>query len=199
MKRSKKSSKSKAAVSDFKFAGKKDISFDESDGICTMKIKVLGTPRPMYRAHGVSTRTKTVQVFTPSAANKDRFQNCVKGVLAEFNKTDFFDLKGKHPVMIKAIFYFKRPKEHYHLNSNRQLVLSASAPKYVVKVPDVDNVSKLVMDSLNGVVYGDDSVVVEMQATKLWLYDKAGSLYNENAQAEECTILCIRQLRNNVI
>lgn len=61
-------------------------------------------------------------------------------------------------------FYFNRPKSHYA--SETQVVLDA--PKYVTKTPDVDNLVKLVLDSLQGVVYKDDKVVSVISAEKRW-------------------------------
>lgn len=37
--------------------------------------------------------------------------------------------------------------------------------------PDIDNIVKAVLDSLNGVAYGDDSSVVEIIARKVYLED----------------------------
>ena len=60
-----------------------------------------------------------------------------------------------HPAVVMLSFYFERPK-------------SASVkkrPKHTVK-PDIDNLIKMVMDSLNKIVWVDDTQVYSISAQK---------------------------------
>ncbi len=59
--------------------------------------------------------------------------------------------------------YFRRPKAHF---KNGQL--KASAPKYVTKMPDVDNCVKFVLDALQPRVVANDNTVMKVVAEKKW-------------------------------
>ena len=65
-------------------------------------------------------------------------------------------LAGK-AVRVHATLHFKRPKSHFKKNGS----LKSSAPKFVLKKPDVDNCLKFILDSLQPAV-----VVDEMQPPK---------------------------------
>lgn len=58
------------------------------------------------------------------------------------------------PLRVSLSFYFKRPKS-----------LSKKC-LYHVKRPDIDNIIKSILDALEGVIYKNDSQVVELHATK---------------------------------
>jgi Holliday junction resolvase RusA-like endonuclease len=61
---------------------------------------------------------------------------------------------GEMPISIKINFFLKKPK------SVRR--------KYPTARPDLDNYLKLVFDALNGVLFVDDSQIVEIGARKLY-------------------------------
>ena len=63
----------------------------------------------------------------------------------------------------------KRPKNHFTKKG-----LKADAPVRCMRKPDLDNIAKQVGDALNGVVWHDDSQVIEMRSRRLW--DDADSL-----------------------
>ena len=62
---------------------------------------------------------------------------------------------------------FARAKGHYGTGRNAG-VLKASAPMWVTKRPDVDNLVKLVCDALNGWAYHDDAQVVSASVLKAY-------------------------------
>ena len=69
---------------------------------------------------------------------------------------------------MKIVFRIKRPKKHF-VGNIAGGVLKESAPKTIfIGKPDVDNLAKFVLDSLNGVLYDDDSQVVTLNATKMY-------------------------------
>ena len=183
-------------VSDYFLRTKDDISFAVTPSENTMKIKMIGTPRPMYRTQAFGTVQGKPKFFTPSAGNKNSITKVIKSCL-DSHDSSFFNPKLEAPVSISVNFYFKRPKKHYKLVAGNRLVLSQDAPKYVTKTPDIDNLVKLVLDAVKGVVYPDDSVVASLSSKKLWLYDKAGTVYNPKASEEECIILKITQHKHD--
>ncbi|MGO3763193.1 RusA family crossover junction endodeoxyribonuclease [Glutamicibacter arilaitensis] len=76
----------------------------------------------------------------------------------------FFLLEG--PVAVSLSFRFERPRGHYGTGRNRT-ALKPSAPEYMLVKPDVDKLTRAILDSLTDAkVYRDDSLVVSQLATK---------------------------------
>jgi len=87
------------------------------------------------------------------------------------------------PVFLDIIFHLKRPKSHYGTGKNSE-TLKKNAPKFHVSKPDVDNLVKFVMDSLNKVTWYDDSQVFQVIGRK------------EYSETEE-TVLKIIEVEND--
>ena len=105
---------------------------------------VKGTAIPKARPR----LTKRGIAYTPSKTKE--FENYVKMVASQYATKEL--LEGA--LEIELHFYFQRPK---------------SLPKNVVhhtKRPDCDNTSKAILDSLEGIIYKNDSQVVSLWATK---------------------------------
>lgn len=67
------------------------------------------------------------------------------------------------PLSLRLVFQFKRPKSHY---TNKGLLKSEAW--HMPHRPDIDNLSKAVMDALNEVAYTDDSQIVALDAMKIY-------------------------------
>jgi len=67
----------------------------------------------------------------------------------------FFDEPFNGPIALSLTFYIKRPKSRRKEN-------------FVVTTPDIDNLEKAVLDSLNEVAYLDDKFVVVKNSVKLY-------------------------------
>jgi len=65
--------------------------------------------------------------------------------------------KFEEAVYMKLTAYYQKPKKCKTL--------------FPLKKPDLDNVAKIIMDSLNGVAYDDDKQVVWLTITKRWTED----------------------------
>jgi Holliday junction resolvase RusA-like endonuclease len=155
----------------------------------TVYVKVNGTPRPQYRVHGYAKKTGGIKVFTPSSANQKSFRAAVSSALNKYqrrhNLSPLFNTKLDAPIEIKLIFHFKRPKSHYVDGC-----LLLDAPTFVTKVPDLDNIVKLVLDSLQGVVYTNDSVVSSIGCKKVW---------SDHRDVEEFTAVTITQFKDRTV
>jgi crossover junction endodeoxyribonuclease RusA len=68
---------------------------------------------------------------------------------------------GVLAVTIEAEFVFSRPKGHFGKKG-----LKPSAPMKMTKKPDIDKVTRVVLDGLTGVVYPDDCQVDECRLRK---------------------------------
>lgn len=62
------------------------------------------------------------------------------------------------PVAVALWFNFPRPQSHFGTGKKRN-VLKASAPSDHITKPDLDKLTRCVLDALTGIVYRDDSQV----------------------------------------
>lgn len=124
----------------------------------TITIQVLGEPNAQKRHRSVRMGGFTRQ-YDPSSADKG----------------DFLSLVHKHapetpysvPLQLDLRFYFSRPKSHYKTGKNAHL-LKDNPPEYHTSRPDIDNLSKFVMDALNKVYWKDDSYIVSCTVQKMY-------------------------------
>lgn len=65
-------------------------------------------------------------------------------------------------VMLSAVFIMRRPKSHFSTSG----ALKSRAPLWHTSRPDIDKLSRAVLDALTGIVWTDDSLVVCKIATK---------------------------------
>lgn len=71
-------------------------------------------------------------------------------------------------IRLELIFTFPRPKSHFGTGRNTDQ-LKAWAPSQHTQTPDVDKLSRLVCDALEGTkLIRNDSQVCELSATKRW-------------------------------
>ena len=105
------------------------------------------------------------QVYAPH----NREKKAAQAVLKEQAEAQ---LPGALPlrraVAVHVTFNFKRAKSHWSKNDPATGRLKSSAPKHVVKKPDVDNCLKFVQDALEPAVIENDKLVVSATVTKLW-------------------------------
>jgi Holliday junction resolvase RusA-like endonuclease len=69
------------------------------------------------------------------------------------------------PVYVSLHFALHRPSSHYGTGRNLKAV-KPSAPDYPAKVPDIDKLTRAVLDSMTSIVWVDDAQVVRLHATK---------------------------------
>lgn len=75
----------------------------------------------------------------------------------------------KCPLFISLEFYFKRPKTHFISNDGRRLKGRISL--FHTKYPDIDKLTRAMLDGLTGSLYEDDRQVVSVFASKKYLSD----------------------------
>ena len=97
--------------------------------------------------------------YDPSSNEKKEFVSKIKQYLPEE------PIKG--PIKAELKFYEKRPKSHYRTGKFSG-ILKENAPKYNVSKRDIDNFVKFVFDSLNKIIYVDDSRVFELNCGKYY-------------------------------
>ena len=73
-------------------------------------------------------------------------------------------------VSVRLMFFLPRPKAHFGTGRNEHQ-LKESAPVAPHVKPDIDKLTRAVLDALSGVVFHDDAQVVFLQATKMYSED----------------------------
>jgi Holliday junction resolvase RusA-like endonuclease len=86
-------------------------------------------------------------------------------------------MKGREPLAgplrLEVHFFFPRPKAHYGTGRNAEK-LKPSAPLWHCHKPDLDKLLRAIGDALSGIVFRDDSQIVEVIADKV--YQSPGAL-----------------------
>ena len=112
--------------------------------------KPIGKQRPRLSRYGTYTPTKTKNYEELVRYNfKNKYKN-------------FTPLEGALEATIYAIF--EVPKSY---SKKKKAELLAKTFTYTHK-PDTDNIAKIILDSLNGVAYKDDSQIVQLKVCKLY-------------------------------
>lgn len=73
--------------------------------------------------------------------------------------------KFEGAVGVSISFYFTRPASHFGTGKNAGKLKKSSPVHHVVR-PDIDKLTRAVLDSLTKRVYRDDSCVVKLEVTK---------------------------------
>jgi len=68
---------------------------------------------------------------------------------------------------VDLVFHLSRPMNHFGTGRNAG-VLKGSAPKHHLTKPDIDNLQKFLYDSLSGVFWRDDRVIVKGTTSKVY-------------------------------
>ena len=121
-----------------------------------IKLSILGEPKAQKRHRHVR-MGNFVRQYDPSASDKGDFLSIV-----QYNapKEPF-----AVPLAIAIRFYFTRPKSHFKTGKNSH-IMKDTAPLWHTSKPDVDNMAKFLMDSLNKIYWKDDSYIADCWITK---------------------------------
>ena len=102
---------------------------------------------------------------------KKKMQQFHTHVLAEGNARGFVKIPRRMPVEMRVWFYLKRPESDFvgrRRGEGRLRPEALSLEETMVPIkPDVDNLSKFLLDALTGVLFDDDAQVVELRMFKI--------------------------------
>jgi Holliday junction resolvase RusA-like endonuclease len=112
-----------------------------------MQIIIPGTPKSQKRH-----RTSRGRRYDPSATDKKNIQ---KSLLTHRNKK-LID----YPVSVEIVAYYPFLKSW----SKKTRAMAEGGLK--ITKPDVDNISKLYLDSMNGMIWTDDNLVTDLIVRK---------------------------------
>jgi Holliday junction resolvase RusA-like endonuclease len=170
------------------------ILFASSDHITDFTCKISGVPRAQQRCFA-NTRSsaKKVSMINQSEPHCVSFRKAFTDAIAASKQTPFQIERGM-AVKITVRFIFSRPRSHYR-SVNKQLVLNPNCPTYVTKIPDIDNLLKLLLDALQGVCYKNDMTVAHIDSAKL--YDSTQVNYRKEQVGGGCTLIRVSQINQN--
>lgn len=123
---------------------------------------IIGDPVPKARPRH---NTKTGITYTPKKTQ----------IAESYVKDSYISQGGKiidGPVEVKIEFYLRKPKKP-----------TAAEP---LKRPDIDNLTKTILDGLNGVAYEDDKQIIKVITEKHWADD------------EPMTVFSVYEYKNNI-
>jgi len=118
------------------------------------EVAILGQPA----GAGNLRRSVSGGVYNPdkrTAPWKDRIADAVALELGDWDAT-------REPIAIMARFYFVRPAGHFKKDGS----LRSNVRPAPTVAPDADKLARAVLDALTGVLYADDSQVVQLHVFK---------------------------------
>ena len=121
----------------------------------SVTIVLLGTPVPWARTAG----GRTVGLFTPA---KQRRNAQTLAVLAQQEMLGRAPFDG--PIELNMLAAFPVPASW----SGKKRAAALRQEIFPAKRPDLSNLLKQVEDSLNGVVFRDDALIVQAQIAKIY-------------------------------
>lgn len=125
-----------------------------------IQFTVVGIPKGAPRPR----RAKFGGVYVPATAKP--FEDAIR--LAALPHRPPLPIPG--PVRLSIRIRIGRPKTHFKTNrKTKSLELRAEAPTFCCRKPDIDNMLKVIMDTLtNCQFWCDDSQVVIVHIAKVW-------------------------------
>ncbi len=103
--------------------------------------------------------TKTGRAYTPK--DTASYENWVKLCYQEQSNGEYFEVE---PLRARINCYYSIPKS----DSKKKKEEKAEGVLRPTKKPDLDNVAKIILDSLNSIAYKDDSQIVELEINKYY-------------------------------
>eukprot|EP00531_Pseudo-nitzschia_arenysensis_P003027 CAMPEP_0116116790 /NCGR_PEP_ID=MMETSP0329-20121206/1226_1 /TAXON_ID=697910 /ORGANISM="Pseudo-nitzschia arenysensis, Strain B593" /LENGTH=304 /DNA_ID=CAMNT_0003610309 /DNA_START=47 /DNA_END=961 /DNA_ORIENTATION=+ len=138
---------------------------DNPKTISKLRFKICGNPRPLQRH-----RTSRFHTYNPSVKYQKSFQDALEKLMSasDIGSMDHPIFQETEYLVMTLIFRMKRPKNHFVNNRPGPGRLKAKSPPQLSSIrSDVDNLTKFVLDSMNGVMYEDDRQITSIHATKL--------------------------------
>lgn len=128
-----------------------DINVSTMDG--GLKVVIPHTPVPQQR-HRMVRRGSFMVAYDPLAKEKEALRSSLTGASTSSS------LKMTGGLTCEIEFHMSIPK------STSMKLLDQMDTGDHIKKPDIDNLIKFYLDTLNGIIYEDDSVIHTIKATK---------------------------------
>lgn len=129
-----------------------------------MKICIPGKPQGKARPRF----TRAGRAYTPSSTRE--YENLIR-LQASRCMASSAPIEG--PVSVTIVAHFAPPSSY----SKKRREACLSGCEKPAKKPDLDNVVKAVLDGMNGIIFRDDSQVVQITASKTYGASEQVSVY----------------------
>lgn len=137
---------------------------------------IPGSPQGKARARtGYNPVVKKVTSHTPEKTVL--YENLIKMMYINASKRKMFEKGISVHVVIKAFFEPAKSTS----KKNKELMLTGDIKP--LKKPDIDNITKVVLDALNGIAYNDDTQVIKLEVQKY--YDSTARVEVQIKELEE--------------
>lgn len=127
-------------------------------------IDVLGTPAPKGSNRAMMRGGFAVMVAGSSNVGQQRmkqWERCVRDAARDAKVTTLRET----PVAVAIVFRLPRPAGHHNPKTG---ALKPKAPARPSVKPDVDKLARATLDALTGIVFDDDSRIVELALHKTY-------------------------------
>lgn len=125
---------------------------------------VLGRPQPAGSKRAFQhPHTRQIVVTDDAKGSRSWKQEVSSAAMSTTPRVGVFT----GPVEVELRFVMARPRSHMGTGRNAEQV-KASAPAFPIVRPDVDKLSRAVLDALTGVVWNDDAQVVDKWVRKVY-------------------------------
>jgi Holliday junction resolvase RusA-like endonuclease len=128
-----------------------------------ISIDVLGTPAPKGSNRAMVRGGFAVMVPGSSNVGQQRmkqWERCVRDAAREASVATMREI----PIRVAIVFRMPRPSGHFAKNGG----LRPSAPGRPSVKPDIDKLARATLDALTGIVFDDDSRIVELALHKMY-------------------------------
>ncbi len=123
---------------------------------------VHGKPRTAGSKSGFYNKKTKKIIMAPAGKYQKPWMEAVKWAAITAGYSGRMLLGG--PIHLDLCFVFNRPKSHYKKNGD----LTKSAIKQPTVRPDLDKLNRAVSDALTGLIWRDDSQVVQQTTEKTY-------------------------------
>lgn len=92
------------------------------------------------------------------------YKKAIQAMAIKQMKENDYEFIEDNPIHISIVYCFKRPESTPKKIKDRMIKENCRFPKKTK--PDIDNLTKAMLDALNGTVWRDDSLIFRLNATK---------------------------------
>lgn len=131
-----------------------------------------GSTKSFYNPKAKTKAGKVGKVVT--IADNNEAQKSWQARVAVFAREAGAPFVAKTAVSLRIVFHLPRPASHFGSGRNAGQV-RMSAPSHPTAKPDVDKLTRAVLDGLTGVLYHDDAQVVRTDSEKKYTTGQPGA------------------------
>jgi len=134
---------------------------DGANDLFYMSVNITPVPkgRPRFSRKVGSYKTKKTRAYTPKKTKEYEISVALQAKQRMGGRTAF-----EAPIDVEIVFHMPIPKSFPKWR--REGALNGRIAPSVK--PDIDNLSKAVLDAINGIVYMDDSLIVSLKVKKIY-------------------------------